>query len=383
MVPPDQTSSEFSIRNRIFFYAIFAALIILSLMVVKPFLNVLALSIISVIMLKPLYNYLLKTLWAKGRQRLAASASLFLFLLLLVTPILLIGYLVIAQLSNLLEQIGEYDLGLLLQNTDRLLSKLSPALEKGIIDENQVAEGMQALARATAGALADILLKIGSSLPSLLMQGMIFLVVVVTLMPVYDTLVEHFESISPLGSELSELYYRKTTAMVSSLVKGVFLIAIIQGFVMGIFFHLAGVSYSFLLALLSMIFAMLPLVGISYIALVVAFVLAISGNAWGAVIVLFGFYGVVNWIDIILRPRLISKEAYMNFALVLLGILGGLLWAGLLGLIYGPVIILLLVTTIDIYAERFAHEDSVILRSMLRGRNDEPPKGDNEEQKRI
>ncbi len=47
---------------------------------------------------------------------------------------------------------------------------------------------------------------------------------------------------------------------------------------------------------------------------------------------LFGFYGVVNWIDIILRPKLIDEEASLHFALFILAIFGGLAWAGILGL---------------------------------------------------
>jgi hypothetical protein len=80
---------------------------------------------------------------------------------------------------------------------------------------------------------------------------------------------------------------------------------------------------------------------------------------------LAGFYGVVNWIDIILRPKLLSGEASINFALFILAIFGGLAWAGVMGLFYGPVLMLLLVTTIEIYAERYAHEDRGLLSEAL------------------
>jgi hypothetical protein len=56
----------------------------------------------------------------------------------------------------------------------------------------------------------------------------------------------------------------------------------------------------------------------------------------------------------------------MNFSLVLLGIFGGLAFAGLLGLFYGPVVILLLVTTIDIYREQYAPTDSVVIGDLIK-----------------
>ena len=66
---------------------------------------------------------------------------------------------------------------------------------------------------------------------------------------------------------------------------------------------------------------------------------------------------------LLLRPKLLSEEASINFALFIVAIFGGLAWAGIMGLFYGPVLMLLLVTTIEIYAERYAHED----RSLIGG----------------
>jgi hypothetical protein len=43
-------------------------------------------------------------------------------------------------------------------------------------------------------------------------------------------------------------------------------------------------------------------------------------------------------------------------------------WAGILGLFYGPIIMLLLVTTVEIYIERYSEEDGQLLGSTLRNR---------------
>jgi predicted PurR-regulated permease PerM len=115
-------------------------------------------------------------------------------------------------------------------------------------------------------------------------------------------------------------------------------------------------------------------VGISYLTIAIAILFLIQGEPQSAAIVLFGFYGIVNWIDVFLRPRLVSKEAYVNFALLLLGILGGVLWAGFLGLFIGPVVMLLLVTTIDIYQDRLAKEDGKVIQTFL-----VPRKGEGDE----
>lgn len=362
-----QALTEYNIRSRLFFYAIFAVLIVLALLLLQPFLSVIAISVITIIILKPLYSRYLKVGRVARHERVAASMALGTFILALLVPISFIVYITASQLVELFNQVDVTSLQAILEDISTTLARIVPGTSDPL-DSQQLATTLAAASSAAQSAIAEAMRELISSLPNLMMQGIIFLVLVVTLLPEFDGLVKRFQEISPLGTELSELYYRKTTAMITSLVRGVFLIAVIQGTVMGFFFWLADVSFAFLLGLISMVLALVPVVGISYLALFTAFVLAISGRWVDAAIVLFGFYGVVNWIDLILRPRLISREAYLNFALVLLGLLGGLIWAGLLGLILGPVIILLLVTTIDIYAELYAKEDGVVLRSLVERR---------------
>ena len=165
------------------------------------------------------------------------------------------------------------------------------------------------------------------------------------------------ESISPLGKDLSRMYNRKITVMITSLLKGVVLIAVLQGAAMGVVYWIAGIPAAFFLALVSTVFALIPLVGISWIVIPLTIILVLTGNTRSAIIVFLGFYGIVNWIDIILRPRLVAEEARLNYVLFLIAILGGIAWAGIMGLFYGPVIMLLLITTIQIYSEEFAGED--------------------------
>ena len=358
------TPNSINLRERLFFYIVFAILIILMLLMIQPFFTVLVVSMISVIMLKPVYNYIFGLNWVKERRGLAASLTLIAVLVILVIPAVLIIWLTLNQLSGLLEQLAALDLDAIIQSIQQSLAEL-PLVGEVQPLETSATESVQPLLRAAAQVVADLIVSLGSSLPSLIIQGVIFVVVVATLLPVYDTLIPKLEEISPLGPELSELYTRKTTAMVKSLVLGVFLIAIIQGAAMGFFFWLAGLPYVFLLTVLSMLLAMIPMVGISWLVIALSIISFLTGNWVQGVILLAGFYGVVNWIDILLRPKLLSEEASISFALFIVAIFGGLAWAGIMGLFYGPVLMLLLVTTIEIHAERYAHEDRNLLGEAL------------------
>jgi predicted PurR-regulated permease PerM len=351
-------------RNRLFFWLVFLILIVLTVLMIKPYLTALVLSMIAVIMLTPLYNYFVQRERIEGREKVAVSLTLLSFLGILVIPILLIALLIVNQLAAALATFAAIDLDAALQEFAQALDSL-PLVGALQLDAVNVAAGLQSLARTAASTVADLALSLGASLPGLLIQGMLFVVIVAALLPHYKGLVESFQRLSPLGYDVSELYSRKISAMVSSLIKGVFLIAVIQGTAMGIFYWLADLPYVFMFTILSVLLAMIPLVGISWLVIAIAIVAFLTGNPLQGLIVLGGFYGVVNWIDILLRPKLLSEEAYIPLALFLLSIFGGLAWAGVMGLFYGPVIMLLLVTTIQIYAEQYAKEDGARLATAI------------------
>jgi predicted PurR-regulated permease PerM len=353
------------LRERLFFYLAFLALIFLTVLMFKPFFTVLIISLISVIMLKPVYNFFLELKWIRERKGIASSLTLLAVLVILVVPVFLIVRLVAAQLSDLFAQLAAIDLDAILQDIQQFLEEV-PLVGGGQIVDAGAADSVRPLLRSIAEALTDFSVNLVSSIPAFIVQGLIFIVVVATLLPVYDTLIPRLEDISPLGRELSELYTRNITAMVKSLVLGVFLIAIIQGAAMGVVYWIAGMPYVFLLTLMSMMLAMIPMVGISWLVIGIAIVGFLTGQTTQAIWVLVGFYGVVNWIDILLRPRLLQEEASINFALFILSIFGGVAWADVMGIFYGPVIMLLLVTTVDIYAEQYAHEDRSLVDQALK-----------------
>jgi predicted PurR-regulated permease PerM len=355
---------QIDLRTRIFFAIAFLILLILSFFVIRPFLTLIIFTLILVIVLKPAYNYFLNRNLLKGRKRLAATVTLIIFAIAIFIPLFLLLKITVSQLSEIVENYDSASFSSLLESLEAFINSL-PFTDEFTIDVESLKDILLSAAGAVASFLGGVLVSLVTSIPNAILSAMIFLVLYITLMPEFDYLITKMEETSPLGKEISSLYYRKTAAMVNSLVYGIFLVAVIQGVAMGFFYWLAGVEAVFLLVLISIAFAILPLVGISYLTLFLAFIFILQGEYSSAAIVLFGFYGVVNWIDVLLRPRLISKEAYINFALILLGILGGMMWAGFLGLFIGPTLLMLLVTTIQIYQEQIAQEDGRVIKSYV------------------
>jgi hypothetical protein len=89
----------------------------------------------------------------------------------------------------------------------------------------------------------------------------------------------------------------------------------------------------------------------------VGIVLIVSGSTWQGIFVIAAFLLVVANIDTVLRPVLMPKGAYLNPALVILSVFGGLGLMGFVGIIYGPVIMILLTTSIDVYTKYMLRPD--------------------------
>jgi predicted PurR-regulated permease PerM len=351
-------------RKRVFFYLIFLLLIGLALVMLRPFLTTIIISVISVILLKPVYDYFLGTKIVKERKGLAVSLTLLCGFLIVVIPLFLVVRLSVSQLTEALAAVNTQGLDAFIGSVREALGSTSTS----VVPTEEIAGVIESVANFLISAglgMAQWLVERVQALPVLLTNTIIFLALVAALLPIYDKLLELSVRTSPVGRELTELYNRKIVAMVKSLITGVLLIAIIQGLAMGFFYWLAGMDYVFLLILISTMLAIIPMVGISWLVIVIAIFSFASGDTTQAVIVLFGFYGVVNWIDVLLRPRFISEDAHINTALFLLSMFAGLAWAGIMGLFYGPIIMLLLVTTVQVYIEAYAGEDGEVIGSAL------------------
>jgi choline-glycine betaine transporter len=77
-------------------------------------------------------------------------------------------------------------------------------------------------------------------------------------------------------------------------------------------------------------------------------------------VVLFHLFGITN-VDNFLRPILVPKQARLDPALMLLSVFSGIAMFGFFGIILGPVIMILIVTTISVYLAVYKgvamHED--------------------------
>ena len=98
--------------------------------------------------------------------------------------------------------------------------------------------------------------------------------------------------------------------------------------------------------------AILPL-GVAIITIPVGVIHLVLGNTWQGALIIVISLTIIASMDNWLRPRLVSKKAYLNPPLVLLSVFGGISLFGFFGVIYGPIIMILFVTTIEVYLDYY------------------------------
>jgi predicted PurR-regulated permease PerM len=76
-----------------------------------------------------------------------------------------------------------------------------------------------------------------------------------------------------------------------------------------------------------------------------------TGNIWQGILVLSFHFAVVTNIDNVLRPHLVPKDARLNSALTILSVFAGISMFGFLGVIIGPVIMIMITTTVHMYLQ--------------------------------
>ena len=100
----------------------------------------------------------------------------------------------------------------------------------------------------------------------------------------------------------------------------------------------------------------LPSVGTALIWAPAAAVLFLRGDTGHAIALTAWCALVVSSLDNLLRPRLVGNEAQMPDLIVLLSTLGGIAMFGATGIIIGPVVAGLFLTSIDIFTATFGRE---------------------------
>ena len=324
----------------------------------------------------PVFNWFNKRLGTG----LSATCTLLSALVMVIVPIGLLLVLAFVQISRMVDSIAGWvkttDLSVL---GDKVLHVLNDLAARVPFAHITVTAETLRKAIVTAGRnagewLLHFLQGAVGGIAGAVTAAIIFLYVFVALLVNREQIRTLIGQLNPLGDEVTDLYLRKAGAMVRGTVSGQFVIALCQGVAGAASIYVAGFHHGFFMfAILLTALSIIPLGG-GIVTIPFGIGMIFYGNiAGGAFVVLWHLLVVTN-IDNFLRPILVPRDARLNQALMLLSVFAGIAMFGPWGIVIGPVLMILIVTTVDVYLAVYkgvdidAPEEQPVRRKRLRRR---------------
>lgn len=328
-----------------------AAAALLALLI-SPFFGVVFTAILLAYSFLPVYKHILRKI---TQPAAAAALTFFTASAVVIVPIVVILGITASQAATLAQDISINSQALqsgegidgLMQEALSTIERLSGGLVQ--LNEQDIASYGASIGSEVASAVVGLISNIATSAPAFFSGVILFIYLFLALLVYHQQLLVFLRSINPLSDEVFDVYIRKASAMTDGMVKGQFLIALAQGAIGALSFAIAGIPYvAFFFVILSFL-SIIPL-GSGIISIPLGIILLFTGNIWQGLLILLVHFIVVGNIDNILRPVLIPKEARLPSALLMLGVFSGLYWFGFLGLFIGPIILILALTTLQLYS---------------------------------
>ncbi len=338
---------KISLIEKKFLYALLAIILILTLVIIYPFLTVFILAGAFAVLLKPLYEWIRKYI-TRSNNTIASLITVILFLIVLCIPIFFIGKVIFNQTQDIYYYLlNNGGTNVFLEKIDASISNLLPQGFDFNINE-KITEAFSYLSK-----------NIGNFFTSTINTLLMF---ILTIFSIFYLLKDghkwkqELTKLTPLSEENTLEIISSLKDSINRIFKGTFFIAIIQGVLSWIGLMIFGVPSPALWGLVAAFASLVPTLGTSIVFVPAILFLLFTGAQLEALGLLIWAMVLVGTIDNILAPYLISKKSEISPLFILFSILGAISVMGFIGIIIGPLIVGLLYTLISIYKKELKND---------------------------
>ena len=313
-----------------------------------------ALAAILAFLYNPIYQFILRK--TNNKQGLSAGLTFVAMILSLAIPLTVLLTITVEQslkLASTVEDAARGSGGLyntvvnLIDDTNKQLDKI-PNVGPETIKISQITDWFKNNASNLVKSGLTILSGFAGGISSLVTKSIIFIFLFLAFLKKQKEILSTIKALNPLGDEVTDLYLGKMGSMTTAMVKGQFVIAIAQGLVDALLLKIVGIDFFIFWFVLLTFLSIIPLGG-GIVVIPVGIVLLLTGNIWQGLVLILGHILIVTNIDNVLRPKFVPKDARLDSALLLMSVFAGIGLFGFMGIVIGPVFMILIVSTINIY----------------------------------
>jgi len=330
-------------------YILIIGLFILAIILVRPIMTSIILGVLLAYIFYPLYKWLL-------RQTKSKNISAFLVCMGLVFLIITITAIIISSLFSQVVELSIYFQGL---DFKEVIRETLP----NFISSSELSETIvNSLKSSLSGLLESFIDKLGQFIlnaPVLLLQLLVVMLIFFFALKDGEEATAYIKSLTPFRKEIQDRFFNHFKDITQSVLVGQVVVGIVQGIVAGIGYFIFGVPNALILTILTMLIGIIPIIGPWFVWIPVdIYLFSIGRTGAGIGLLIYGLL-LINLLDTIIRPMIISRKTQINQAIVLIGMIGGLFVFGVLGLLIGPLILGYVLLVIELYRKQGLEENII------------------------
>lgn len=347
----DQTPGPSSTR---YFLLVFLVSIFFFGRILWPFWSILVLSFLLANLFRPVYIFFGKRL----SNPLASATTCFLIIAIVFIPLLLFVFALADEALNLYtwgrdSRVG-LKLQLFIQESPLILQFQEQLRQVGFqFNPSHLSDTFSYLVKNGGLLLYNQASSWAANIAEFLALFLMMILVIFFLLMDLPKLIEYLIRISPLPKHENHLLINKFQEIANAILKGNGICGLVQGILGGAVFSILGLNSPLLWGCVMAILAFLPIFGIGLVMIPTALYLMITDRVGQGVFMLIFYMTLSFGMEYIAKPKMVGTEVKMHTLLVFLAIIGGLSVYGILGIIYGPLIITAFLTLSEIYLKKY------------------------------
>ncbi len=342
-------SSPFEQHYRpVIFWVITLGLLAAAVWLLRPFLPALSLAVVLSVLMNPLYRR-----WKALRgENMAALATVFATIFIVLIPLVIAVALLYSQLSGLVGQLQEVpgetaSIETFVADADKRLAGVKQQIGVQFDLVEWFNKNRDRITEAAQQGVGQVAVTAGKGIFSIVVA----LFVMFYMLRDGHRLREPAAELLPFAKERSFRMFERVGATIRAVFLAVVVVSAVQSTLAFLTYWACGAPSPAVLAAITFIFCLIPLLGAPAVYVPVALILFSQGKVVPAIIVLVVGFGVISQIDNLLRPYYIGSYVSFHVVGVFLSLLGGVLTIGPLGLMVGPVLLTLLLGLQEVIRE--------------------------------
>ncbi len=325
--------------NRYFLLSVIIIFALFLLFSLITFFTAFLAALMFYVLSKPFVEWLIKK--RKWRKSWAAIVVIFISFFIILLPISLLA----SMLFSKVQKLGNDLEAGIIQPLRNLDATLRTNYHFVLLSEKNIAQAQTFITDFISSILNQGLNLLGSI--TMMYFFLYFMIVNVNKMEAATILYLPFSrtKINLFGEELK--------AQTFSNAVGVPLIAVIQGLVAYISFLIAGVPEAGFWAVITGFASILPIIGTGLVWIPISLFLLANNSIWQGIFLLAWGLTILSATDNVVRFMLARKMADVHPMVTVLGVIVGLNYFGITGLVFGPLIISYFILLLRIYYEEY------------------------------